>query len=67
MKFTKSAHRKTKIKISKKCKSCQKYISSVSLKLSVCEVAVLMCTRNLQSMSSKLLLQVDDPEIWFLR
>ena len=46
-----------------KCKIPKIY--SASLKLSVCEVAVLMCTRNLQSMSSKLLLQVGDPEIRF--
>ena len=41
-------------------------VSRRSLELSVGEVTVLMCTSNSQSMSSKLQLEVSEPEIRFL-
>ena len=40
-------------------------ISTGSLGLLLCEVIVLMCTSNLQNMSFKLLLVVDEPKIVF--
>ena len=42
-----------------------KIISSGSFKLSICEVVVLMCTSNSQSMSSKLHLEVGERKIVF--
>ena len=40
-------------------------ISTGSLGLLLCEVIVLMCTSNLQNMSSKLLLEVGEPKFGF--
>ena len=40
-------------------------ISTGSLGLLLCEVIVLMCTSNLQNMSSKLVLEVGEPKIGF--
>ena len=59
------------MKIPKKQRIWSKYwcgskiISSGSLKLSVCEVVVLMCTSNPQSISSKLHLEVGEPKTMF--
>ena len=46
-----------------KHKSGHKSISTVSLKLSVGEVGVLICTLNSQSVSSKLVLEMIEPKI----
>ena len=52
-----------KFKKVQKYKSDHKSISSVSLKLSVGEVVVLICTWNSQSMSSKLVLEMIELKI----
>ena len=53
----------SKITNTAKYKIDHKIISSRSLKLSLCEVVVLVCTSNPQSMNTKLHLQVDKRKI----